>query len=281
MSVECIHKNAPSEMKLVTVTPNLAAAWLAENNVHNRPLAPSRVRAYADAMRRGLWRNPTGEPIIFDTLNRLQDGQHRLAAQVESGATLQYWVNYRANPDDFVVIDQGKSRTASDVLATQGITSYTNAATIVRTLILMQNRPHRSWSGTHVTPSEISAFAAENFAQVESASKIAKSVWHESRLPVSAFGAVYYWVYSELPQSEQLLDFVQQVKTGLGLLEGSPAHTLRKWALQRPRNRNSQQQMNVVYVTKAWNAFAHNRELKKLVWLPSEMPMPLPIAPLY
>jgi hypothetical protein len=268
-------------MQLVEVSPDMAEKWLADYNTHNRPLTQLRVRSYAEAMKKGLWRHPTGEPIIFDSLHRLQDGQHRLAAQVAAQVTINYWVNFDADPQDFVVIDQGKARTASDVLATQGVSSYSNSSTICRTLIMMQTKAHRTWSGTSVTPAEISAFAEKDLARLNMATTLAKSIWSETRIPVAAMGAVIYWADEQLPGSQQLHDFVQQVKAGVGLFEGSPAHTLRKWAVQRPRNRNQQQQTNVVFVTKAWNSFAANRELKKLVWLSSEMPMPLPSAPLY
>lgn len=281
MSVECIHKDAPPKMQLVSVSSELAARWLSENNVHNRRLSGQRVRLYADVMRKGLWRNPTGEPIIFDRLNRLQDGQHRLAAQVDSGATIQYWVNFGADPDDFVVIDQGKSRNAADVLSTQGFSSSSHAASIAKTLLLIEHRSHRSWSGAVISSAEVSAFAEQSAARLDMAVKVARNVWAESRVPTSAFGAVFFLADSLHPESQQLADFVSQVKTGVGLFEGSPAHTLRRWAVQRPTNRRDEQQTKVVFVTKAWNAFVAGRELKKLVWLNSEMPMPLPESPRY
>lgn len=281
MSVDYIHKDAPPKMQLVTVTSDLAAAWLSENNLHNRRLSSQRVRLYAEVMRKGLWRNPTGEPIIFDRLNRLQDGQHRLAAQVDSGATIQYWVNFGADPDDFVVIDQGKSRSAADVLSTQGFSSSSHAASIAKTLLLIKGKSHRSWSGAVVSPAEVSAFAAENSARLSTTVKVARNVWGESRVPTSAFGAVFFLADSLHPKSEQLADFVDQVRTGVGLFAGSPAHTLRRWAVQRPTNRRDEQQTKVVFVSKAWNAFVAGRELKKLVWLASEMPMPFPEAPRY
>lgn len=276
MSVQTIGVTKP-RMELVTVTPQLALTWLDNHNTHNRPLSPSRVRAYAETMTKGLWRHPTGEPVIFDRTGTLQDGQHRLAAQVESGSSVDYWVNFDADPADFTVIDQGRSRTASDVLSMQGMANANTVAAIARTVLAMSYKSDKVWTGQLAVPALVADFASKNRDNFILASKVAKNVRGESRIPSTPFGSVFYWVNDQCPDSEQLADFVAQVKNGVGLREGSPTHTLRKWGIQRSTSHGVRAQMGVVFVTKAWNAFASGKPLKKLVWLDSEMPMPLPI----
>ena len=64
--------------RTVTITPKRAAEML-EHNGHNRPLTRTRVREFAEAMKRGDWQL-THQGIAFDTDGQLKDGQHRLAA---------------------------------------------------------------------------------------------------------------------------------------------------------------------------------------------------------
>jgi hypothetical protein len=207
MSVLNLPRPEP-QMRLVTVDPDLANNWLNDHNTHNRHLAPSRVGLYAQTMSKGLWRHPTGEPLIFDRLGRLQDGQHRLAAQVKAGQTITYWVMTDADPDDFLVIEK------------------------------------------------------EN-----------------ARIPATPFGAVDYWVESQMCGSGQWADFAEGAIHGVGLSPGSPILALRRWGLSRSTMHGINQQLQVAIVSKAWNAFVDGREIQRITWSSSQLPMPMPKAP--
>ena len=62
----------------VLITPEIAEAWLTQNN-NNRPVSAGVIRKYARDMRADKWLF-TGDAIRFDKNKNLIDGQHRLMA---------------------------------------------------------------------------------------------------------------------------------------------------------------------------------------------------------
>lgn len=104
---------------VMTVTPEMASKWL-ESNVYNRNIDPKTVKTYKEAMMAGRW-EINGESICFDTLGRLRQGQHRLTAMVESGATLELVIVTEV-PYTTNVYDVGKRRTELDYATLRGIT---------------------------------------------------------------------------------------------------------------------------------------------------------------
>jgi len=71
---------------LVKITPEMAAIML-EKNQTNRRLNPRLVSQYAKDMKNGEWKT-THQGIAINCLGFVVDGQHRLAAIVESGVAI-------------------------------------------------------------------------------------------------------------------------------------------------------------------------------------------------
>lgn len=127
--------------KWVDVGPDLAAQWL-ERNVCNRPLRSATVAAYARQMTRGEWL-PIPQGLAFDTAGNLLNGQHRLHAIVQSGATCRMMVTTgvpekiagkTVKPMD--LMDTGAPRSVTDQLKVQhGISGGSVLAAIVRAIL--------------------------------------------------------------------------------------------------------------------------------------------------
>lgn len=81
-----------------SVTPTLAASYLAMNKL-NRDRSSGHVRRLADAMLSGAWKE-NGDTIVFNC-GRLIDGQHRLAAIIESGVTVKMLIVEGVDADAF------------------------------------------------------------------------------------------------------------------------------------------------------------------------------------
>lgn len=103
-----------------TYTPEKAEDILANRNPKNRLISRIHVNKMADDMRNGRWDSNNGETVCFDTDGNLIDGQHRLAAIVQSGETVSLMTikNLPAKARD--TIDQGRRRSMSDRLKMDG-----------------------------------------------------------------------------------------------------------------------------------------------------------------
>lgn len=105
----------------ILVTPEIAAEML-QHNEHNRNLRPGVVKTYARDMTAGNWR-ATGEAIKFDWHGRMVDGQHRLHAIIESGASVSITVIRGLDPETQTVMDVGAKRSPMDALRWNGVTA--------------------------------------------------------------------------------------------------------------------------------------------------------------
>lgn len=107
------HTGAIETMEL-SITPERAYQWL-ERNANNRPIRMPHIKNLARQMALGRW-ELSPEPVVFAKSGRLLDGQHRLMAVIESGATIRATVALVENEDVFRVLDQGVNRSNSDIM---------------------------------------------------------------------------------------------------------------------------------------------------------------------
>lgn len=115
------------------------ATELLANRDSNRRLRPYVVEAYAGDMTQGLWRE-TGEAIKISRTGKLLDGQHRLAAIVESGITLELMVVTGLDDASQVMMDQGSARSVVDALGMHGIQNAAWTGSVAR-WVLMGGEP--------------------------------------------------------------------------------------------------------------------------------------------
>lgn len=142
-------KTAPVRAEIITVTPHMARAWLAENG-SNRSLRRILIRTYANEMMAGRWR-VTGEAIQFGTDGRLLNGQHRLNAVIMADTAVPMLVVSGVDPDAQLVMDSGAKRTASDALSFLGVPNAAIVAAIGRLALQVAYSPDafNSYVPTH------------------------------------------------------------------------------------------------------------------------------------
>ena len=99
---------------IVTVTPDMAKEWLANNNF-NRPLKPRLVDKYVRQILEGNWQR-THQGVAFDGQGTLIDGQHRLHAIVKTGQNVAMLVFLNETQLAHESIDNGKTRSLLDVI---------------------------------------------------------------------------------------------------------------------------------------------------------------------
>ena len=115
------------------VTPGMAATYL-ESMPHNRRLRHNAVNEIVLAMESGKF-FATIEPIHFDVMGHLRNGQHRMTAVIKSGKTVEMLVVRGATEDEIDAIDTGNRRLPGDVLALRhGVADGDTAATALKHL---------------------------------------------------------------------------------------------------------------------------------------------------
>ena len=112
------------KVEFLDVTPAQAREWMVKHNRGNRKMRESTVSSYARDMRNGDWiLNHQG--LAFNEEGVLVDGQHRLAAVVESGCTVPFMVSTgwpaaeKKRTRLMDTVDRGAARSIADILGLQ------------------------------------------------------------------------------------------------------------------------------------------------------------------
>ena len=263
--------------KVQTVTPKKAAEWLSANT-SNRPLSKPVVRGFAEAMRRGEW-VVTHQGIAFDVDGVLIDGQHRLAAIVEADQPIDLTVFTDVATDTFDVLDTGKRRNASDVLAIEGEKSATMLATVVRTVWLFENRPDLNWSGgaARVTNHQIIE-TLQAHPKLRDFTTRGEQIATATGMIKSSAGAASYLV-ERVNKRADLTTWYEGIVEGTGLTKGDPRLLFRRAMFNGARKqlgqplRRRDTREHVAFYVKAFNAWANGEPLAQLRFTSRE-PMP-------
>lgn len=144
-------------VELVTITPERAAEWL-QKNTRNRPLTPNRINYFEKELRTGRAAT-THQGIAFDSEGRLQDGQHRLTAIVNTGIAWAMWVTWDAPIENFHLVDVGFKRSLSDVLDIRGIPNARFMASVGKVAWAWE-RGRTSFTATDVKDEDIAGLIA-------------------------------------------------------------------------------------------------------------------------
>jgi hypothetical protein len=248
---------------VVLITPELATKWL-EGNTHNRPIRDSVVERYARMMRNGQW-ELNGEAIIFDRDGKLANGQHRLWACVESETNFETVVVIDVDPDAFLTVDQGAKRTAGDALHIdkdvdlKGVNRNWTAAAAT---LIWQYRTDNLFGKSQLMPSMV-------LDLIKSEPAIIEWVREANRAPkglrsfATPLAAVLHIGSKGFPDKAN--EFVARFVDGANLSPGNPILALRARAVS---NAPHVQWERMYLVVSAWNAFAMERNLFKIMSVP-------------
>lgn len=169
------------------VSPETALIYLQSNSPLQRKISRVKVEDYKGDMNAGLWAL-NGQTISFDWDGHLVDGQHRLTAIVETGKTVEMIVVRNLDPAVFETIDQGRARSLSTVLQTNGevssvarsLSSYAAKGSLAAVLS----------QGGKLTAPRVSEWFAANRAEVEEIAhmtrRVRKSIGRVSTIALAA-----------------------------------------------------------------------------------------------
>lgn len=254
------------------------AKILLEQNTQNRPLNLPHVRTLAKQMLSGQWRF-TGDPIQIGTSGRVLNGQHRLYAIIESGTSQEMFIMYNIPDESFSVMDTGRNRQASDVLAIAGFSDPRVAAATARMLINYQRMfavaTGQAKKGSNpITHQDILDF----MNSVDLRPHINKAMsWYKTQSIYSkAEYAFFYFILGKIDDSKAI-QFINAVSSGAMLEPESPMYVLRKKLLDSKINKVPTGAAERFAITiKAWNLFRTGKTLKMLYFNPDREEIPTP-----
>lgn len=263
-------------VSIQSITPKLAAEWLSRNT-HNRGIKPRVVDKYAAAMSRGEW-VLNGEAIKFNGIELL-DGQHRLAAVVASGVTIDSLVveGLPASVQDS--LDHHVPRTLGDVLSLHGEKNASDLASALTNLFRIEMDKESST----LFPSAPQALdLLERHPAVRESVHIGGQVNTRLGTPRGMTAAMHY-VFASI-DAEDAEAFFARLIDGQGLKAGSPILLYREWCLRELRNvgiagRRPAVSRVQAFMVKAWNGWRRNQDMKILKWnVGGANPEPFPKA---
>lgn len=253
------------------VTPEMAAAWLAENLGNQRALQRPRVEKYKAEMLEGDWLI-TGEPLIFDTEGKLLNGQHRLTSSSEAKITLRNQVIVNGvDRDAFRAMDTGAPRLAADVLTIAGHGEahmrYAKTLGTAAGFAVLYSRgiaPNASsgkyggskkWSNaTVVTHLDILRFVEKN-PVIKSSNKLVLDQQKFNKLVLPSSFLVWAHYQGRRLDVKLADEMVQKMITGEGMKSGDPFLVLRELLVEERASRKKSNRGDVMAgIVKMWNA---------------------------
>lgn len=260
-SVEDPTPEKPSA-SFVSVTPDMAARWL-NLNTGNRPFKKTKIAMYARDMSSGAWQI-TGEAVKFGWDGRLLDGQNRLAAIVQSGATVVTLVVRGLDPSVQLNMDSGAPRSPSDSLGFVGFTNTKDLAPVVSALMGWDTGFYRHamvQSTPKFTRTEL-ADGVGNYPDLEEIVPWVKRSQRELPLPIGALGACAY-KFMEI-DADATTDFYDRIQNLRTTGKGDPIRTLLKRVSdERLSKRRLWVATGIYFQVRAWNAFRDGESLGK------------------
>lgn len=227
-----------------TITPAIAKAMLTKN-AGNRPLNKHHVQTLAREMKLGRWKL-NGDTICMNG-DKLIDGQHRLHAVVEAGVEIQTLVVEGLPSDVFDTKDVGKKRTAGDTLAVRGETQGKNLAAAL--VVVDRYVTGRVGRCVRYTNTEIEELLAK-YPEVRQSIRVCGET---KKLVARSILAGCHYLFARKDQTAAD-EFVRQLISGSGMVEGDPVYVLRERILQ---NSLAKAKLTGDYlmaiIIKAWN----------------------------
>lgn len=250
------------EVEWETITPDVAQDYLATNHELNRNYIKALADRYAADMTAGQWR-AVGDPIQFDRLGHLINGQHRLRALIRTGIAQKFLVVRGIDPEDFSVIDTGRARRPQDMLKIMGYPQTALLGGTARTLLHIKAGPLTFRGRNQVTHSEILALVERHPHLIECCSRSRPLRGIRPSLLV-AFNYIGRFL---TPYAGEADAFIEVFNTGIPSYDGDPAHLWREKIL---RERTASGRMyhskgfTLLAMAHVWNLFVERRKVQAL-----------------
>lgn len=250
------------KIDIVNVGPDEAKAYLGANT-HNRNMNLKMVAAYARDMKSGAWK-ANGETVKICEDGRVLDGQHRFAAIVMAGITLELIVISDLPAESQETMDLGRKRTAADALVLRGETNTNVLASVARRVCMWESGNQRFTNNPQPTAAEI-IDTLERFPSIRRSADVGTGTNHSYRAANATVTGTAHHILHHVDQ-DAAAEFFAMLRTGAKLDVDHPVLTLRN-RLQRDRDisKSVPFYVNVAYYLRAWNAYRKGQTLTQII----------------
>ena len=219
-------KEADSGLNITTaeeiITPGKAEEIL-NGNRRNRKISPKRVAILSAQMTSGAWQM-NGESIKISDTGALLDGQHRLAAVIDSGVPCRTLVTRGLPEASMTTLGTGRTRSAADVL---GINGYSNVALLASSAASLW-RIISPAPAISIVPADYVMKVADRYPRLQYwVSRYAGSKVLKKLVPGSAFIPALVYLDEIAGKRELAEKLFFDMEIGTGLTVGDPSLALR------------------------------------------------------
>jgi hypothetical protein len=253
------------KVEMVLLTPEMAEQLLLKNT-HNRGVVWSRVDAFAADLKAGAWR-VNGEAIKVASTGQMLDGQHRCHAVIVAEVPMPTLLITGLPPEAQETMDQGRSRSAADILKLRGEKDYAALAAATKVVFLHERDglPFLDAYKAGPTVAEVVRTLERNPAIRESVALVAgmEKPW----VTRSALSALHFLFASV--SEEDATDFVTKLLRGEDLTAASPVWVLRERLMREHMERGARTitpRVKLAFVIRTWNAYAQGETMVRLQW---------------
>lgn len=241
--------------------------------IPQRKRSLAKVARITRAITEGRWR-ANGQSISLSPEKWALNGQHRLAAIVESGVTIRIPVAFNVPKDTFATIDHQSNRSAADVIDAELGRDGARSSTLSSALRLLYRYNAKSLRAndrkhTSIDSDEILALLRRNIA-IRDCFAMADRAAGDKVLSVAvALFCYYVFLQHNVSAAET---FMSSLADGVGLKRGSPILVLRRRLLRRHGSKVGMRGEEMAALTfKAWVLFvAEGKATKTFVWRKDE-----------
>lgn len=266
--------NTVQPTKVMTITPERAASFLKRQelltaqdpSMRNRTIKEDKVKMYARDMAAEVW-ELNGEPLIFASNGRILDGQHRLAACVESGKAFRTHVVENVPHTAMRTIDTGIIRSMGDQLTIAGRVGGSSLAMAIAVIWRWEQTEHRGFDW-RARPTRLEMFdTLEKHPTLESFASRARRL--DTIMSAGLAGGLWYIFDKQDSALAEL--FFESLASGANMREDDPVFILRERLLRERREaavRRSKMYLGMDYVAelvaRAWDATRRGLKITKL-----------------
>lgn len=246
----------PGQAKWEVITPKQASEYL-NLNTRNRPLNDGRVAALVADINAGRWVDNAGAVIVLarnaDANWTLADGQHRLAAIVQSGKSAKMMVAWSDVPLEQVqrVIDTGRARSLTDYAHLEGVANASNVSGIAKWACAWDRGLRAQAASNRISRQEVIDYLISHMDELQTATRRASLARRSVRVPHAALGMAAL-LFARL-SDDKCAEFIQHLSEGASLERGDPILAFRNRLLSVKGNLGRYDALGLLIT--AWNAW--------------------------